>query len=159
MNGGAGQNSTNPKVSICVTFFNAERYIHRLIESCINQTYKNIELVLVDDESTDRSREIIQKYAAQDSRISYYLNEKRVGLAESELKMFRVARGDYSIMVGADDWIARNYVENGVRTFLAHPEAAGIIPQVLWFSELENGTFNLFDSRFDTFTPPRSFSA
>lgn len=149
----------NPLVSICTTFFNADRYIHRLIESCLNQTYKNIELVIVDDASNDTSERIIHKYTTQDPRIVYYKNNERIGLAESELNMFQLAKGEFSMMVGADDWLARDYIENGTRTLLEHTDIAGVVPQLLCLAESHDGTFTVKDNRFYTFFPPKKYSA
>lgn len=151
-------NNRTPLVSLCATFFNAERYIHRFLESGLNQTYRNIELILVDDQSTDKSEQVIREYAARDARVVYHKNATRVGLAESELMMFKLARGEFCMMVGADDWLSRGCIEAGVKTFSMHPEAAGVIPQGLWFAESPDGIFALGDQRFDDHLPPRAYS-
>lgn len=139
------EKNNTPLVSICATFFNAERYIHRLINSCLNQTYKNIEIVIVDDASTDGSERVIREYMARDSRIKYFINDKRIGLALSLAKMFQLANGDFVMMIGADDWLARNYIENGVRSFLEHPDAAGIVPKLVSLREIDNDKFKFLN--------------
>ena len=131
----------NPLVSICTTFFNAERYIHRLLDSCSNQTYKNIEVVILDDASTDGSENAIREYAARDPRIRYFKNNTNVRLAESLQKLFQLAKGEFSMMVGADDWLAKDYIENGVRSFLKHPDVAGIVPRVTSLFETSHNRF------------------
>ena len=157
MNKKDGKSKTKiPLVSICTTFFNAERYIYRLIESCLNQTYKNIELVIVDDVSTDGSQRVINKYAAQDSRIRYFKNNTNIALAESLWKLFKFAKGDFSMMIGADDWLARNYIENGVNSFLKHPDVAGVVPKVLNLSEVRHNTFQYVSK---TNFPSKMYSA
>ena len=148
-----------PLVSVCATFFNAERYIHRLIESCIHQTYSNWELILVDDQSADRSGEIIHKYSKKDPRIKYFLNPERLGLTESEVKMFECATGKFSVMVGADDWIAKDFMENGALTFSQNPNTAGIIPRLISLRENSDGTFTMVDDTFSGFIPPLKKSA
>lgn len=152
-----GENK-NPLVSICTTFFNAEGYIYRLLESCLNQTYENIEVVIVDDASTDNSERVIREYMARDRRISYHKNNKNVGLAESELEMFRLAKGEFSMMLGADDWLAKNYIENAVKTFLEHPDAAGVVPKLVSLAETENGAFQFLNNALDKFIPPQIYS-
>ncbi len=144
-----------PTVSICATFFNAEKYIRRLLESCLCQTYENIELVIVDDQSVDNSATIIEEYAKRDPRIKYFKNEKRIGLAESELKMFESATGQFSIMLGADDWLARDFIENGVKCFLTRPNIAGVIPRLISLQEEQNGSFTLADDTFYEFSAPK----
>lgn len=142
----------NPKVSICATFFNAGKYIDRLLQSCLRQTYQNIELVIVDDASTDNSKEIIEEYAKNDSRIKYVRNEKNIGLAESELQMFELATGKYSVMLGADDWLAKDFIEKGVGCFEENPSIAGIIPRLISLREKNNSTFDLVDDTFSEFS-------
>ncbi|MDP3052548.1 MAG: glycosyltransferase family 2 protein [bacterium] len=149
----------NPLVSICTTFFNAGRYIHRVIESCLNQTYKNIEIVIVDDASTDDSERVVREYMARDSRVKYFRNDKRANVlnskgfvAEGFLKMSKLAKGDFAMMMGADDWLARDYIENGVRAFLRHPDIAGVVPDLTaLFEHGDNGIFT-FDCR-EHFSP------
>ena len=58
-------NSGNPLVSVCMPCYNAERYVGQAIESVLNQTYKNIELIVVNDGSTDQSGEILERYKAR----------------------------------------------------------------------------------------------
>ncbi|PIR57840.1 MAG: hypothetical protein COU71_01885 [Parcubacteria group bacterium CG10_big_fil_rev_8_21_14_0_10_38_31] len=136
-----------PLVSICTTFFNAGRYIHRALESCLNQTYKNLEVIVVDDASTDNSEEMVKKYASLDSRVKYFRNYERTGLAESEIKMFHLAGGKFAMMLGADDWLPRNYIENGVRAFLKYPDAAGIVPDLTTLIEENDSGIFTFESR------------
>jgi len=151
-------NNKNPLISICVTFFNSGRYIHRALESCLNQAYKNIEVVVVDDASTDNSEAVLREYAARDSRVSYYRNNKRIGLAESELQMFKFAKGEFSMMMGADDWLARDYIKNGVRSLLEHPDAAGVIPKMTSLLEVSNNKFKFLNNTFEAFIPPGIYS-
>ena len=131
----------NPLVTICTTFWNAERFIHRALDSCLNQTYKNIEIVVVDDASTDGSKRVIGEYMARDSRIRYFRNDKRIGVSESFLRMAERATGDLAMVMGADDWLARDYIENGVRSFLEYPDIAGVIPDLTSLFEHENDVF------------------
>lgn len=136
-----------PLVSICTTFWNGEKYLPRLLDSCLDQTYKNIELVIVDDASTDKSEEIIRNRMSRDIRIRYVRNPARMRLTESELTMFKAASGELVMMLGADDWLPRHYIENAVRSFLAHPDAAGVIPDLTTLIEESSGTQFIFQSR------------
>ena len=71
--------STTPLVSIGLFLYNGERFLEAAIESFLNQTFKDFELIISDNCSTDRSDEICRRYAAQDSRIRYYRNERNMG--------------------------------------------------------------------------------
>lgn len=148
--------NNNPLVSVCTTFFNSERYIHRFLESCLHQTYDNIEVIILDDESTDNSRKVIQEYVARDSRVKYFRNDKRTGIAESIVKMYKLASGDLVVTVGADDWIARDYIESGVKSFLTYPNAAGIVPKIVSFSEIVDDVFTYTS---ETYFPSGEYSA
>lgn len=66
-----------PSVSILIPVYNAEKYLEQCLDSCINQTYKNIEIVCVNDGSTDSSTEILNKYARKDSRVKVYSQKQR----------------------------------------------------------------------------------
>lgn len=130
-----------PLVSICLTFFSAEKFIYRVIESCLNQTYKNIEVVIVDDASIDGSQEIINKYIVKDFRVKHYRNSQKNNITSCFLKMFELAEGQLVMMIGADDWIARDFIENAVRVYLDHPGTAGVLPKVVSFYENNPGEF------------------
>ncbi|TLD80532.1 glycosyltransferase family 2 protein [Helicobacter sp. MIT 05-5293] len=67
------------KISIIIPNFNNEKYIARCLESCIAQSYKNIEFIVVDDKSTDKSREVIESFAKLDDRIHPLYNESNMG--------------------------------------------------------------------------------
>lgn len=67
------------KISIIIPNFNNEKYIARCLESCIAQSYKNIEIIVVDDKSSDKSREIIESFAKIDDRIHLLYNESNMG--------------------------------------------------------------------------------
>lgn len=125
------ENGANPLVSVCVTFLNSEQFVGRIIESCLNQTYRNIQVVLVDDASTDKSGEIIAGYAAKDSRVKYHRNPEKVGLTKSVQQTFELADGEYVIWLGVDDWLAQDAIERGVRNFIQHPDAGAVIPRVI----------------------------
>ena len=145
-----------PLVSICTTFFNPGRYIHRFLDSSLNQTYKNIEVVLVDNASTDDSEKIIKEYAARDSRVKYFRNPEGLGITDSLMRTFKLAQGDFVIWPGADDWLARDYITNGVESFLRHPDAAGIVPWVIGLHEIEGVGFELDD---DSTFPSKTYSS
>jgi glycosyltransferase involved in cell wall biosynthesis len=148
-----------PLVSICTTYYNAERYLHRVFDSCLAQTYGNIELIVVDDASTDGSEEIVRGYMARDSRVKYFRNDTRVRVTESWVRMFRYSKGDLVMMIGADDWLARDYIEHGVRTFLAYPDCAGVIPQLVSLRETVTDAFTLLTLTHRRYIPPKARSA
>ncbi len=94
-----------PLVSVLMTAYNREKYIAQAIESVLNSTYKNWELIIVDDRSTDKTVEIARKYEKLDNRIKVYINEKNLGDYPNRNKAASYARGKYLKYVDADDMI------------------------------------------------------
>ena len=93
-----------PLVSVIVPVYNAERGIARCIESILNQSLRDIELILVDDGSSDRSGTICDEYAVKDARISV-VHKANEGVAATRMVGINLAKGEYSIQVDADDWV------------------------------------------------------
>lgn len=98
------------QVSIIVPIFNLESYISRCIESIVNQTYKNIEIILVNDGSTDASISIIRQYAANDKRI-IVIDKKNEGVSVARNIGIEQATGKYIMFVDGDDWIDYDMIE------------------------------------------------
>ena len=93
------------KISIIVPIYNVEKYIRKCIESIINQTYRNIEIILVDDGSPDNCGKICDEYAKKDSRVKV-IHKKNGGLSDARNKGTEVATGEYIMYVDSDDyWI------------------------------------------------------
>ncbi len=94
---------TDMKISIIITVYNGEEFLKECINSLINQTYKNIEIVVVDDGSTDNTEAIIKSYT--DPRIVYYKNSENQKTYESVCRAFEFASGDYITFCDADDML------------------------------------------------------
>lgn len=102
---------SNDLVSIIVPIYNIESYIAQCIGSIINQTYKNIEIVLVNDGSTDKSGEICDLYANMDKRI-HVIHTQNDGLIVARKRGVEYANGDYILFIDGDDWIDENMVSS-----------------------------------------------
>lgn len=92
------------KISIIVPVYQAEKYISKCIESIVNQTYKNLEIILIDDGSTDRSGEICDEYGKKDNRI-VVVHNKNKGVSVARNCGLDIATGDYITFVDSDDYI------------------------------------------------------
>lgn len=97
-------------ISIIVPVYNVELYIHQCIDSIVNQTYQDIEILLIDDGSTDKCRNICDEYARIDHRIRVFHTENK-GLSAARNLGLREARGEYIGFVDSDDWIEPNMYE------------------------------------------------
>ena len=97
-------------ISIIVPIYNCEKYLKKCISSLINQTYTNIEIILINDGSKDKSREICEKFAEMDNRIKV-INIKNGGVSNARNIGIASARGKYLGFIDADDWIERDMYE------------------------------------------------
>lgn len=111
-------------VSVIVPVYNAEKYLRRCIDSILSQTYKNFELIIVNDGSTDNSLRILKEYANSDSRIKL-INQENKGVAGARNTGISLVKGKYFLYVDADDWISEDMIECLVS--LAEPENADIV--------------------------------
>ena len=93
-----------PLISVIIPVYGVEKYISQCLESVINQTYKNLEIIVVNDGTKDRSAEIAKEYAAKDSRIKVY-DFKNGGLSVARNRGLEIATGDYISYIDSDDWI------------------------------------------------------
>lgn len=96
-----------PKISIIVPFYNVQEYIEVCIESLLNQTIQDIEIILVNDGSLDDSEKIINKYIKKDKRIKY-IKQKNQGLGIARNNGMKVARGEYIGFVDSDDYVSKD---------------------------------------------------
>ncbi len=104
--------ASGPLVSVCIPVYNGEKYINETMDCVLGQTYKNIEVIISDNCSTDRTLELIKAY--NDSRVKIFSNEKNMGIKYNYLKVFTYATGKYLTFMGADDGMALVTLEKEV---------------------------------------------
>lgn len=97
-----------PFFSIVIPVYNAENYIVRCIESCIKQSFKNIEILIVDDCGKDNSIDLIHHYTISDNRVRIIKNSVNLGLFHARLQGFKAAKGKYCLSLDADDFLEKN---------------------------------------------------
>ncbi|WP_409290490.1 glycosyltransferase family 2 protein [Peribacillus sp. SCS-37] len=107
-----------PKVSIIVPVFNNEKYLPLCIESIINQTYDNLEIIIINDGSCDKSEKIIKRYQNNDSRIEYRYQQNS-GPSEARNNGLRVSTGEYIAFIDSDDTVNSLYIEKLVEKLVA----------------------------------------
>jgi glycosyltransferase involved in cell wall biosynthesis len=101
-------------VSILIAAYNEEKYITEAIESCLNQTHSNIEVIVVDDGSKDRTGRIVKELSKNDFRIKYLKHEKNKGKVTAFNTAFNSAVGNYLCLMGGDDVSLPNRIEKGL---------------------------------------------
>jgi len=103
-----------PLVSILIPVYNRENLIEETVQSAINQTYKNIEIIIVDNKSTDKTWKILQRLASQDDRIKIFQNETNFGPVKNWERCIDGAKGKYGKILWSDDLIAPDFLEKTI---------------------------------------------
>lgn len=146
------------KFSVIVPVYNAENYLHKLVESVLQQTYKDYELILVDDGSTDGSYALMKQYAKRYDQIKAYTKEN-TGPGMTRKFGFEKATGDLLFFVDSDDWITNSTVLEEIHnTFIKHStvdvlffdreDIIGNTKEVIrGFEEIEEGFHNISEIR------------
>ncbi len=113
-----------PLVSICIPAYNGEHLITRALDSCLKQTYQNLEILVIDDCSKDNTIEVVKEYQKRSDKIRLIANEVNLGASKNFLKTFQEASGVFVQHIGQDDWLDENYIEEKVRAFDENPNVA-----------------------------------
>lgn len=100
-------------ISIIIPVYNKEKYIKKCLESITNQTYKNIEIIVINDGSTDNSENIIKEFAKKEKRIKVF-TQSNGGVSKARNQGLKYASGEYILFVDADDYVEADYVEKMV---------------------------------------------
>ena len=101
----------SPKVSVIIPVYNAEKYLRKCLNSIINQTLKDLEIVCIDDGSTDSSLSILNEYAKKDNRF-VILTQENEGHPKARCAGINIAKGEYIGFVDADDFINKKYYKS-----------------------------------------------
>lgn len=107
---------TEPLVSIIIPVYNVEKYLDKCLTTVVFQNYDNLQIILVDDGSTDNSLSICKRWSSKDERIEVY-SKKNGGLSDTRNYGLRYAKGEYISFVDSDDWISLNMISKMVNVF------------------------------------------
>lgn len=107
----------NPLVSVIIPVYNREKYIVKALESACRQSYRNLEIVVVDNKSTDTTWEILKEWQKKDPRILIYQNESNIGPVLNWGRGFDLAKGKYVKILWSDDWMAPEFIEEALQLF------------------------------------------
>ena len=128
----------NPLVSVIVPCFNGERLIGRFFESVLRQTYTNLELIFINDGSTDATEAVAKSYAQalQEKGISFvYLHQENAGQAAAINTGLELFRGEYLMFSDSDDWLSDNCVEVKLRYLQANPDKQFVLGKAAFVQE------------------------
>ncbi len=112
------------KVSILIPAYNCEEYIERCVKSILEQDYKNIEIVIINDGSTDNTQKVIDKFKSKHDNIVSVNRENR-GVCETRNELLELATGEYIMFIDADDWIDEGYIKTYVDNAEGHDIVVG----------------------------------
>lgn len=98
------------KVSVLIPAYNCEEYLERCIKSILNQDYDNIEIVVINDGSTDNTQGVIDKLKSENSNI-VSVNRENKGVCETRNELLKIATGEYIVFIDADDWVDEGYIK------------------------------------------------
>lgn len=127
--------SDKPKVSIGLPIYNGEKFLAQTLDSLLAQTYLNIELIISDNGSTDRTPEICRAYAARDKRIRFYRSEENRGAAWNFNRTFKLATGEFFKWAAHDDLCQPLYLEKCVQAMEAEPDIVLCFPRLVDIDE------------------------
>lgn len=130
--------SQRPLVSICLPVFNGSRYLAQAIDSALAQTYKEFELIIRDDNSTDGSQRISQKYKQLDPRVRYRENVQRLGLFQNYNECIKAAKGSYIKLFAQDDILEPDAIEKMVDVLNDHSQVALVTCSKRWIDSESN---------------------
>lgn len=123
-------------ISIIVPVYNTAPYLPQCLDSLVNQTYRDIEIICVNDGSTDNSPDILKAYAERDSRI-LVIHQENLGLSDARNKGLESARGEWVMFVDSDDWIGTDCC----KTLLSHTDKQTDVCLFSYIREFANQSF------------------
>ena len=138
-----------PLVTIGVPAYNEEKYIGEALESLLRQTYPNIEIIVGDNGSVDRTGDIVREFAAKDPRVIHVRHVRNIGQNANFNHLPRVANGTYFAWASAHDFMDADFVEKCVAALEADPEAVLACPKTIYLDEQGNKTGQKIRTPFD----------
>lgn len=115
-----------PEISIIIPVYNSSKYIKSCLDSILNQTFKNFEVIIIDDGSTDNSYDILKEYSTKNTSIKLFKNSNH-GVSFTRNYGISLAQADYLCFIDSDDWIDENYLENFYNVIQLNPEIDYIV--------------------------------
>ena len=140
------------KVSIVMPTYNRADYLPRAIDSVLNQTFQDYELVIVDDGSTDGTKQVLKEYQSKSNKIRVVTHKTNQGVAIARNTGNENARGKYIAVLDSDDFFYPNYLENVVPFMEKNPEVALLVPKKMNYYEAKGKPFEEF-TKWNIFPP------
>ena len=123
-------NASNPKISIGIPVYNGEKFIRKCIESVLQQTYKNFELIISDNASTDSTSKICEEFLRKDNRITFVRQNKNMGQNWNFNFLLEKANEEYFVWVAADTIILPEFIEKNIAVLESQDKTVGCISKI-----------------------------
>lgn len=133
------------KVSILIPVYNREKIIIKTIESALSQTYENIEIIIVDNCSTDKTYDICKEYENKDTRVKVYKNEENIGPVKNWIECLKYSTGEYVKFLWSDDWMDNDFIEKTIYYLKDENIAFAYSPAYIVDENNKKLMYNLFD--------------
>lgn len=137
-----------PLITVVVAIYNGEKFLQRCVDSITKRTYKNLEIILVDDGSTDSSNKLCDEFAKADKRI-IAVHKKNGGVSSARNLAIQKMSGEWLCIVDQDDWIEKDYVEYLYNLTKKYGTEVSIVPQIIfttqsktWYNEKNNVNYS-----------------
>ena len=131
-------NDNLPKISIGIPVYNGEKYLELALNSLLEQSFSDFEIVISDNASTDRTEEICRSFQSRDKRVVYHRNSVNIGAAGNYKKVFQLAKGEFFKWMAHDDKCSPNYLEECVKVLEEDPDIVMSFPRFVLIDEKDS---------------------
>ena len=142
-------NQLNKKISVIIPVYNSEEFLPKCLNSLVKQSYKNLELIIVNDGSPKNCKEIAEEYKLKDNRIKYVEHEKNKGLFQARVTGFENSTGDYIAFLDADDYASNDFYRELIEKAEETNSDIVFSKLVMDYAENDRRIYNLFEFPFE----------
>ena len=146
----------NDKISIILPVYNVANYLNKCMDSILNQTYSNYELIIIDDGSTDNSGKICDEYKLKDNRIQV-IHQKNLGLSAARNKGINLSTGKYITFIDSDDFVDNQYIEILYKTILDNKADISICDKNYYSKNKRNISKIIKDYKFEIISKEETY--
>lgn len=142
-------NQLNKKISVIIPVYNSEEFLPKCLNSLVKQSYKNLELIIVNDGSPKNCKEVAEEYKLKDNRIKYVEHEKNKGLFQARVTGFENSTGDYIAFLDADDYVSNDFYRELIEKAEETNSDIVFSKLVMDYAENDRRIYNLFEFPFE----------
>lgn len=142
---------SNGKLTIGLPVYNGERFLHKCLDSLLEQSFENFEIIISDNASTDKTQNICQEYSKKDKRIHYIRQEKNIGLLPNFNFVLAQSSNEFFMWIGVDDYILPDYIKKNMDVLTSNSNVVGSVSKIKPYN-FSDSSINQIDSKFIDFT-------